>query len=590
MKNEDYALGKDSPYQSSIAKMSRALTNHGFDIEEVSWQNPVPNVWSVHIRDRSCPQLFTNGKGHSRDAALASALGEFHERLACDFFFGEYYFGSEFAQSAFVHHPREKWYPVETPFCLERIVPEELALFYDEARKMTEITLVDFNSGNNARGICALPFVRVADQQEVYFPVNILNNLYVSNGMAAGNSVPEARVQALSEIIERHVKNRIISQRIALPDVPENILNRYPRITTGIDRLQQEGFHILVKDASLYDAESGMGFPVINITLMNPADNGVFAAFGAHPIFEVALERTLTELLQGRSLDTLTDFPSPSVHVEEVANPRNLEMHFVDSTGILHVRFLSEIPDYSFHQWDFEGGTDSQYEYLVSLIHRMGRQIYVADYNHFGVYCCRIIVPGMSEIYPVEDLVLENKSQSVPVRNDVLSPAALSRDAHVALAEYMEEMSFPAEQPVFDLMGILPAGDSPWASLCVGEFNALLCLSGNNLDDALLWSDWCASSPLLSAERRMLFKCITIVLTIETDGAQPSSEYHSSLRKLFGEALFSDALRMIRGDDLFVEFMDFEYALKDGAAFAPHVALLDAYRKCQRAKANLPTE
>jgi ribosomal protein S12 methylthiotransferase accessory factor len=36
--------------------------------------------------------------------------------------------------------------------------------------------------------------------------MNIIGNLYVSNGMSAGNTITEARVQALSEIFERSVK------------------------------------------------------------------------------------------------------------------------------------------------------------------------------------------------------------------------------------------------------------------------------------------------------------------------------------------------------------------------------------------------
>lgn len=579
MENETHALGKDSPYQSSISTMSQLLADHGFDIEEVSWQNPVPNVWSVHIRDRNCPQLFTNGKGHSRDSALASALGEFHERVACDFFVDDYYFGKEIADSSFVHHPNEKWFPIKTPFRLDSILPKELAAFYDESSALVGTELIDFNSGNTARGICTLPFVRINDNKEVYFPVNILNNLYVSNGMAAGNTLHEARVQALSEIIERYVKNRIISECITLPDVPPEILCKYPKITSGINKLEQEGFHILVKDASL-----GMEFPVINVTLLNPRDNGVFAAFGAHPIFELALERTLTELLQGRSLDTLNNFPSPAFHVEEVANPHNLEMHFVDSTGLMHFQFLRNTPDYPFSNWDFKGGTEEQYDFLLSIVHNMEKQIYIADYTHFGVYCCRIVVPGISEIYPVEDIAFENKSVSLPVRDVIMSPSSMTNHARLALYEFMEEMSFPPEQPLYDLIGILPSEDSSWASLCVGEFNAMLCLACKNKEDATIWSEWCAASALLSAQKQMLYKCIFTILTIENDETQELSAYHEALKKLFGEKLFLESLSMVNGNNVFDQLNNFEYDSKIDSTFAPHIKLLDAYQKCQRAK------
>ena len=65
-------------------------------------------------------------------------------------------------------------------------------------------------------------------------------------------------------------------------------LARYPRIVEGIKGLEAQGFPVLVKDASL-----GGQFPVMCVTLMNPRTGGVFASFGAHPSFEVALERSL---------------------------------------------------------------------------------------------------------------------------------------------------------------------------------------------------------------------------------------------------------------------------------------------------------
>lgn len=87
--------------------------------------------------------------------------------------------------------------------------------------------LVDLQSGNEDRGICALPFTRQSDEQTVYIPMNIVGNLYVSNGMSAGNTRNEARVQGLSEVFERHIKNRIIAESISLPEIPADVLARY---------------------------------------------------------------------------------------------------------------------------------------------------------------------------------------------------------------------------------------------------------------------------------------------------------------------------------------------------------------------------
>lgn len=75
---------------------------------------------------------------------------------------------------------------------------------------MVASDLVDLQSGNAKRGICSLPFTRQSDLETVYIPMNIIGNLYVSNGMSAGNTANEARVQALSEVFERYVKTALL--------------------------------------------------------------------------------------------------------------------------------------------------------------------------------------------------------------------------------------------------------------------------------------------------------------------------------------------------------------------------------------------
>ena len=87
---------------------------------------------------------------------------------------------------------------------------------------------------------------------------------------------------------------------------------------------------LVIKDASL-----GGQFPVMNITLMNPKTGGVFSSFGAHPSMQVALERSLTELLQGRSFEGFNDLPEPTFNSTSVNEHSNLVEHFVDSSGII---------------------------------------------------------------------------------------------------------------------------------------------------------------------------------------------------------------------------------------------------------------
>lgn len=83
---DTYILGKDLSLEQTISNMTGILASLGMKIEISSWRNIVPNVWSLHIRDAASPACFTNGKGSTKESALCSALGEFVERLNCNFF------------------------------------------------------------------------------------------------------------------------------------------------------------------------------------------------------------------------------------------------------------------------------------------------------------------------------------------------------------------------------------------------------------------------------------------------------------------------------------------------------------------------
>ena len=214
MQNEHFIPGKDASLEHSISSMQAKLLARGFDIEECSWLNPVDNVWSVHVRNRACHLMFTNGKGATKLAAHASALGEYFERLSCNYFWNHYYLGETLAQREFAHYPREKWFVAVDSVWPAEILTPELQAFYNPDNSIPAEALIDINTGNFARGICAIPYVRQSDSAEVLFPVNIISNLYVSNGMSAGNTQAEARTQASAEILERHVNFKVIHEGV----------------------------------------------------------------------------------------------------------------------------------------------------------------------------------------------------------------------------------------------------------------------------------------------------------------------------------------------------------------------------------------
>ena len=582
MTQQTFIPGKDAALEESIEKFQQKLTALGFNIEEASWLNPVPNVWSVHIRDKDCPQCFSNGKGASKKAALASALGEYFERLSTNYFWTDFYLGQDIANGDFVHYPNEKWFPIEDEALLPQgILDDRLFEHFDPNQELTPELLVDLQSGNYERGIVALPYVRQSDQQTVYIPQSIISNLYVSNGMSAGNSQFEARVQGLSEVFERYVKNKIIAEAISLPLIPQEVMARYPSIQAAIDKLEQEGFPILAYDASL-----GGQYPVICVILLNPTNGTCFASFGAHPKFQVALERTVTELLQGRSLKDLDVFSPPSFNNDDVAEHANLETHFIDSSGLISWDLFKETPDYEFADWNFSGkDTHEEYDNLMAIFRAEKKDVYIMDYNHLGVYACRIIVPGMSDIYPADDLIYANSNMGMDWREILLDLPHFHHDpeTYQELLDELDEQGIDDATRVREFIGIVAPKASGWTTLRIGELKSMLYLALGDLEMALDWANWTynMNSSVFTAERANYYRCLINSLELFMDSQRDPQQYRMVFEKMYGKDAVAFAWSAVQGGNPFYNLPASDETL---ANFSEHQKLLAAYAKLQKAK------
>ncbi|UPQ84346.1 OsmC domain/YcaO domain-containing protein [Pseudomonas knackmussii] len=575
-------LGKDLPLEQTIANMSGILAELGMKIEIASWRNIVPNVWSLHIRDAQSPMCFTNGKGATKEAALASALGEFIERLNCNFFYNDQFWGEEIADAEFVHYPNERWFKPGRKDALPAGILDEYCLaIYNPDGELHGSHLIDTNSGNEQRGICSLPYVRQSDGEVVYFPSNLIENLFLSNGMSAGNTLAEAQVQCLSEIFERAVKREILEGEIALPDVPQEVLAKYPGILAGIHGLEEQGFPVLVKDASL-----GGKYPVMCVTLMNPRTGGVFASFGAHPSFEVALERSLTELLQGRSFEGLNDLPQPTFESQAVMEPNNFVEHFIDSSGVVSWRFFSAKADYAFVEWDFSSqGESSNVEEaatLFGILEGMGKEAYMAVYDDLGATACRILVPGYSEVYPVEDLIWDNTNKALFFRDDILNLHSLDDDSLQALLERLEESELDDYTDVPTLIGIEFDDNTPWGKLTILELKLLIHLALRQFDEAKELVETFLQYNDNTVERGLFYQAVNVVLEVELDDELELDDYEVNFRRMFGHERMDAAIGAVDGSVRFFGLTPTSMKLE---GLDRHLRLIDSFKKLHTARA-----
>ena len=376
-------------------------------------------------------------------------------------------------------------------------------------------------------------------------------------------------------------KRQILSEEIALPDVPADVLAKYPGILAGIKSLEEQGFPVLVKDASL-----GGQYPVMCVTLMNPRTGGVFASFGAHPSLEVALERSLTELLQGRSFEGLNDLPRPTFNSHAVNEPYNFVEHFIDSSGLVSWRFFSAKSDFEFVEWDFSGQGESsnadEAAGLFGILEEMGKEAYVAVYDQLGATACRILVPGYSEVYPVEDLVWDNTNKALLFRADVLNLHRLDDAGLTALLERLENNELDEYGDIATLIGIEFDENTVWGQLTVLELKLLIRLALKQFDETqelvgafLQYND-------NTVDRGLFYQALSAVLEVVLDDDMDLDDYVVNFRRMFGDPRMDAVIGSVDGSVRFFGLTPTSMKLE---GLDRHHRLMDSYKKLHTARA-----
>jgi ribosomal protein S12 methylthiotransferase accessory factor len=319
---------------------------------------------------------------------------------------------------------------------------------------------------------------------------------------------------------------------------------------------------------------------------MNPRTGGVFASFGAHPSLEVALERSLTELLQGRSFEGLNDLPAPTFESNAVTEPNNFVEHFIDSSGIVSWRFFSATSDFDFVEWNFtaqgENANAKEAATLFGILKDIGKEAYTAVYDQLGAIACRILVPGYSEVYPIEDLIWDNTNKALLFREDVLNLHRLDDASLSALLDRLENNELDEYLDIATLIGIEFDENTEWGQLTVLELKLLIHLALKQFEAAhdlvgafLQYNDH-------TVERRLFYQAMNVVLEIHLDPDLVLQDYAHNLRRMFGNDRMDAVIRSIQGDVRFHGLTPTSMKLE---GLDRHHRLLDSFKKLHTARA-----
>lgn len=221
----------------------------------------------------------------------------------------------------------------------------------------------------------------------------------------------------------------------------------------------------------------------------------------------------------------------------------------------------------------------------MSIFDKEGAEVYIADYEHLDVYACRIIVPGMSDIYPAEDLLLANNSMGAHLRDTLLAlpGSEWEPEEYLALIERLDDEGLDDFTRVRELLGIASGKDNAWYTLRVGELKSMLALAGGDMDQALIWAEWTQdfNASVLSPERSNYYRCLQTLLLLTQEPDRDPAQYYTAFVKMYGQEAVDAASAAISGEERFNGLFAVDSDLK---ALPAHQALLAAYEKLQNAK------
>lgn len=333
--------------------------------------------------------LFVNGKGSSLEFARASAYGELMERVLTKVLFRYNYYD---------RYSKER----------DTIFFEDEVLF-DEAEyknHLSELGLrnCDYHSALDVQKyftafsskLVMEPFNTINGEKTKYFPVSVLDVLFGTNGMAFGNTLEEAKTQALSEVFERYCNKEIINKEIIMPQIPADG-------SIFKDRLLEEIVEVKEKtglEVTIYDASLGKGYPVISVIFENKENNTYFVKFGAHFDINVATERCLTEMFQGRR-NNQSDYMKEKTYLDDsLWRKKNLESILHTGDGYYPVDVVNGgISEYKFEKWPEFHSNSEALEFYTNKLLEISDEVYFKVYKEKGFNVVRYLIPQVSQIY-----------------------------------------------------------------------------------------------------------------------------------------------------------------------------------------------
>ena len=391
---------KEVSPEETVEKLKGLLKKLGIEVEEKWIDESSVGTYSLRIciKDTNIGQ---NGKGMTREFAMASGYAEFFERFQNGMF--RFRIEKPTKEIPFSYAPDEKILSVEELMkdknsFLENIVLENKK---ESTTKEQQIEYINHVLNRDSsivpkENYLSLPYYSIKNDKIEYIPERLFSYTCNTNGMCAGNSREEALIEGLSEIYERYVGIKIFKEKVALPEIPESYLDKFPKVKNMVQKLKKNDKYYF----RLVDCSFGGKYPVAGLYIIEKNTGRFGFKLGAHPDYGIAMERCFTEASQGRDIYEYAQTCLFDFYDGEDSKRRNFTEFIFGDFSAVPYQIIGDKLDYEFTEMPDISELDNK-EILKGMVKSIladGKDILIRDVTCLGFPTLRIVIPGMSEI------------------------------------------------------------------------------------------------------------------------------------------------------------------------------------------------
>ena len=351
-------------------------------------------MWSVRLHIDSI-RLASNGKGTSKELALASAYAELAERFSagmepeihiapfrrlsvCD--------TKIYENVAYYKYMNDYRWSHQDNF-KDVLKVEDMLIGYPFTKGQFEYAKLNSELLRHW-----VPGYSLVNNKKVYVPILFVKWISSTNGLASGNTIEEAIIQATCEIFERDAMIRYLKSGIKAPNIIQESIEDNT-INEILKYFRNNDIEVIIKDIG-----NGM-YPVYAILTFNQLLSTSMIGYntmksGSSFDSNEAIIRCFTERMQGTSFE----FEKSEGEIsDDLKNDKHMSLFFKGVCPINLDKFKDgDNIDYIHNAIN---GTRLEIDACIDIAKSFGTDMIVIDHTHpiLKFPTTRVIMPGLSD-------------------------------------------------------------------------------------------------------------------------------------------------------------------------------------------------